>query len=616
MMKSKAIYCTLSIFLAFFSVSRKAQDPSLQAEVREALLEKAKQWGVPQPSAESLLYKIKVYQSRDTDYFALGFVEPGKPEQALVGLEYWEGKEMWRTTQRVSNPEAISLENIASSGGGWSLSAYEINYGLVTGIQLLRRGDQKLGSALIEKALKTEAGHHRSPFISPAGEESVLMLARACLAAAINQITTPAPDFRQIKQRVETLLADQPALKSSALDEILESLEASVAHKSSAADSIEKVIDNYLLDSGAEGKILPPGKFSSAERELIVKGFEAVPALLEQRHSKRLTNHLMHGFNNFPSYPMIAGQVINAYLQRLANDEFGSNWLERQKGLTASDEAVLAWWKKASALGEEAYIKKHIVALRTDKQGDYLSPELLLLAQERYPALLPGIYQSVLKTSAPSGPVAEALTEGIAIAGEQKIELLQAAIATNSVAHRNDALRLLRNLDLELADAKLLQLLKKAPSTAKDAYWTDQDASLGWFVSVSSNADVWKAFHALLERADLGMRMELIDHLNPPDDAPAEILTSFYGIYDQFCEDKAVRDQSTSKKFSGPGAAFSHEKIEMRDFLHEHWAHWLKLELKLPSNNVSPLEWQEYRKQVSLAVKQHREDHGLLSGHR
>lgn len=613
MVKSRASYYALSLFLAFFSATPKVQEQSLPAGLQEALLEKAKQWGVPQPATKSALFKIKVSQSRDTDYFAFGFAEPEKPERALVGFEYWDLKGKWRAAQRVSHPETVTLADIELTIG--SLGGQEINYGLVTGIQLLRRGDQKLGSALIEKALKTKAGHPYSPFRSPAGEEPVLMLARACLAAAINEITTPTPDFLQIKQRVETLLADQPALKSPALDKALESLEASVAHKLGAPGSIERVIDNYLLGGGIRDDLYS-SKFSPVLRELILTGFEAVPALLEQRHSQRFTNHLMQGFNNFPSYPMTAGQVINAYLQQLANDEFGSNWLERQKGLTASDDAVLAWWKKASALGEEAYIKKHIVAHWTDKNGDYLSTELLLLARERYPALLPGIYRSVLTTSATSWPVAEALTESTAIAREQKIELLKAAIATNSEAHRNDALRYLRNLDPELADTKLLQILKKAPNTAKDAYWTDQDANLGRFVSVSLNRDVWSAFHTLLDRVDMGMRMELIDHLNPPGDAPTEILNSFYRVYDQFCDDKTVRDQSTSMKFSGPGAGFSHEKIEMRDFLHEHWARWLKLDLNPPERGASPAEWQEYREQVGLAVKKYRENHGLLPGQR
>ncbi len=47
-----------------------------------------------------------------------------------------------------------------------------------TGIQLLRAGRPELGKRLIEKALGAEAGHHRSRFRSPAGEDPVLIAYR------------------------------------------------------------------------------------------------------------------------------------------------------------------------------------------------------------------------------------------------------------------------------------------------------------------------------------------------------------------------------------------------------------------------------------------------------
>ena len=258
-------------------------------------------------------------------------------------------------------------------------------------------------------------------------------------------------------------------------------------------------------------------EFTPAERALIIQGFEAVPALLNQRQSKRFTNHLMEGFNNFLSYP----------------------------------------------------------------------------------------------TSYPSWLVAEAVMESAVLTKQLKIELLLAAIATDAEAHRNTGLQRLRDLDPPLADAQLLGILKKAPNSAKKDYWTDQDANLGRLVSASLKPDVWKAFHALLDRADLGMRMELIDHLYPPHGAPTEILNSFYRVYDRFSNDKTLRDESTSQKFSGPGAGFPHEKIEMRDFLHEHWARWMKLELKAPKRGASPIEWEEYRDKVSLAIKQYRAEQGV-----
>ena len=48
-------------------------------------------------------------------------------------------------------------------------------------------------------------------------------------------------------------------------------------------------------------------------------------------------------------------------------------------------------------------------------------------------------------------------------------------------------------------------------------------------------------------------------------------------IYDRYRNDATVRDVSSSDKFSGPGAGFPHDRIELRDFIACHWAGWLKL---------------------------------------
>ena len=174
----------------------------------------------------------------------------------------------------------------------------------------------------------------------------------------------------------------------------------------------------------------------------------------------------MQGFNNFTSYPMSAGQVINSYLQRFANDEFGSNWVARQHGHTAENESVLAWWKEASEMGERAYVEKKTF-VPGGKNGGRLSYELLLIARHRYPELLPKFYKMLLKTSRQSWPVAEALAEMPSIPAAEKVKMFLAGIATNHEAHRNAALKFLQGLDTRLADEQILRLLRKAPKTPR-----------------------------------------------------------------------------------------------------------------------------------------------------
>jgi hypothetical protein len=601
-MKCQITLC-VSVTLAWMQVLN-AGEPTIElgeAE-RAALLASANAWGVPQPKAGSSLVKIWVFKSGDGDRYALGFREAQDAKRALVGFDYVDIENRMEVKE-VSDPGKVSLEDVSSTSPFSGVNG--VNFGLVTGLQLLRAGNAGVGTELIRKSFKEEAGHHRSAFRSPAGEAPAAMLARSCLADAMNQISSEQPDFAVIKRRIEAILKDQPQLKGEATDWAITGLEASVQYKPAPQGSIDSLVDAYLLSGGSEGAMSARhGEFGEAERALILRGFEAVPALLKQRGSKRFTNHVMQGFNNFPSYPMDAGQVVNAYMQRLANDVFGSNWLDRQKGYTSEDDAVLAWWEKASEMGEKAYVSAHTI--HVDNGGEVsLSSELLTIAEARYADLLPGFYQRILKTSASSWPIAEAYVKSDAPL-EQKLELLNKAIATNHQQHRNGALRLLRDLSEVTADGQLLRILKSAPRTAKEEYWIDQDARLGGLVSNSTDKDVWNAFHGLLDRADLGMQMELIDHLKPAKDAPAGILESFHLIYDRFRNDTRMRDESTSEKFSGPGAGFPHRKISMRDYVYTHWGRWLGLKLTSPEKGASPQQWEEYRAAVSGAVDQAR----------
>lgn len=597
-MKCQITLC-VGVTLAWMQVLN-AGEPAIELGEadRAALLASANAWGVPQPKAGSSLVKIWVFKSGDGDRYALGFREEPNAKRALVGFDYVDIENRMEVKE-VSDPEKVSLDDVSSTSPFSSVNG--VNFGLVTGLQLLRAGNAGVGTELIRRSFKEEAGHHRSAFRSPAGEAPVAMLARSCLADAMNQISSKQPDFAAIKRRIEAILKDQPQLKSEATDWAITGLEASVQYKPAPQGSIDSLVDAYLLSGGSEGAMSGRhGEFGEAERALILRGFEAVPALLKQRGSKRFTNHVMQGFNNFPSYPMDAGQVVNAYLQRLANDELGSNWLDRQKGYTSEDDAVLAWWEKASKMGEKAYVSAHTIDI--DKSGEVrLSHELLVIAEERYAELLPGFYKRILKTSASSWPVAEAFVKSDA-PPEQKLELLNAGIATNHQQHRNGALRHLRDLNEAAADGQLLRLLRNAPRTAKEAYWIDQDAGLGGLVSTSADKDVWNALHGLLDRADLGMQMELIDHLKPAKDAPAAILESFHRIYDRFRNDTRIRDESTSGKFSGPGAGFPHRKIAMRDYVHTHWGRWLGMKLTSPEQGATPQQWGEYRDSVSEAI--------------
>jgi hypothetical protein len=308
------------------------------------------------------------------------------------------------------------------------------------------------------------------------------------------------------------------------------------------------------------------------------------------------------GVMNGASYPKTVAEVVDDYIWQFCN---GTLPFERGNGLLYSDAVVQEWWDKSQSLGEQAYVAKYMVCENTHG-FESLSKPLLIIASDRYPQLLPGAYRALLKTSHPSWVVGDAIVRSEAIPLEEKRKLFEAGIATNHVAHRNSALDDLRQLDATISNEILLELLNAAPNTTKGTYWNDPDANLGRFVTGSRDPKVWQAFHRFLDRADLGMQMELIDKLRPPRDAPAEILDSYHRVYLRFSADERIRDDTSSQKFSGPGAAMYYKQISIRDFIHLHWASWLKLNLDPPKSGSNNSEWQDFRSRVNIAVTEDR----------
>ena len=113
---------------------------------------------------------------------------------------------------------------------------------------------------------------------------------------------------------------------------------------------------------------------------------------------------------------------------------------------------------------------------------------------------------------------------------------------------------------------------------------------------------MWETFHALLDRADPGMRMELIDDLYPPRDRSSELLRSFHDVYVRYHDDPVIRDETSDKKLSGPGAGLPHKRIAKRDFIYIHWSRWLKTGITPPQRGASEDEWRTYRDAVRIAV--------------
>jgi hypothetical protein len=305
---------------------------------------------------------------------------------------------------------------------------------------------------------------------------------------------------------------------------------------------------------------------------------------------------------------MTADQVIDQYLSEFASNGTGGNWLDRQKGVLSSKQALKQWWKDAKILGEEKYVAKNLLRITYSKKDAIVSlnSKLQLLAEKKYPHLLPKAYERILSTKGQSYALAKAVSGSDTIPDKQKIALFRQAIKTGQGQHRNIALAELREIDAPLADTALIKIINNSSSTTHHAYWLDHNAAISQLCTRSNNTEVWKALHKLLERADLGMKMELINNLQFNADRQPIAAKFFLEVYDIYKNNEVIRDETSSSKFDGPCAGFPFKKISLRDHVHREWARRLKVECDQPNKKWNSEDWVKYRKIVALEIEKFR----------
>ena len=167
-------------------------------------------------------------------------------------------------------------------------------------------------------------------------------------------------------------------------------------------------------------------------------------------------------------------------------------------------------------MGEKEYVRKFTIRKKNQQEKNVsVSSELLRIAIDRYPELLPEFYAIMIKSSSPSWPLSEPLAKHREIPLEVKRKHLLKGISSGGKEHRNYALWGLMEIDPQQAEGILLKLIVQCPKTTRDEYWTDENARMSHFVAKSTNPKIWQTASTLIKRVDLGMRMEFISHLRP-----------------------------------------------------------------------------------------------------
>jgi hypothetical protein len=290
-------------------------------------------------------------------------------------------------------------------------------------------------------------------------------------------------------------------------------------------------------------------------------------------------------------------------LKRLAGRALDRGALDRP--------AVEAWWKKASAIGEERYLVAHVLE---DKEW----PNALMLGiiAKKYPQRLGELYRQLLdKEPEMVSWYFAATISTSSLSVNTKRELMVYGLKSKNLRHRIDALRELAKFDQELFELRLISELKSLPKGSQVPYWRCPQVAISSVVCTTRNPAVWKAFEEAAKRADVGLRMELLGmyFFETPktenEDVPLTPQASFKEqlvFLSHFLADETLRDVSKSPAlYTGPSAADGSDgkpafaRIQVRNYAAMCIAYGLGID-RNPSPAWSETKWARFREEMRL----------------
>lgn len=561
-------------------------------------------FGLPFPPTDAPLVRFNVGEGSRGEgpmvpIYSMGFRLKPRPEDrespVLIGTQV--STESWRRDRLV---EVEPLPEFAEDQIIRSGTPFESNAAIATAIQCAARGWPALADALLKAGLEQDAGHPHGAFHHPAGLAPKSAIAFLAWTHYANELAKAGTDRAALLKRLKEIVAAEPLLDTEASRWLFKSLEASLVPTGAPAGSIEAAVDALIEIPREQDFLTGSNRFHPVYLNLGRFGFEGVPALADHLDDERLTRSVLIGFGNFPSYPRTVADIVSDFLQDLSGEELGLDWLDRLKGATLRETAVLAWLEKAKQLGEEEYVVQRVLP-HDPARGIH---ELMLwVIAEKYPGRLASVYRSLLgaRPQLPSDSLAERVREST-LPMTKKIEILKEAAAHRLLKHRIPALRGLHALDPDLFSALLLENLKNLPADTREPYWTCPEARIAHLVLMTDDPKAWKALKDAAKGASVGLRMEWLNPMN----------YSYVGNRQRperldflaaFLDDATIRDGARDPgRFLGPYAGFTFPHLEVRNLAAMKIASILELEDEARPE-WTPERWSELRAQVIRALK-------------
>ena len=319
--------------------------------------------------------------------------------------------------------------------------------------------------------------------------------------------------------------------------------------------------------------------------------------MLEHVDDRRLTLCVVRPWDGSATYIPQVGELVSNLVQQLAGDE-GLDWTRTPDGNFLSAQTVAAWWRRAQDVGEENYLVENVIPRAA--QVSKLYAAMLVLLADKYPNRLPEIYRrSLLERPdlSTTGLAAEIVAK---LDADVAIDLLADGAAHAQIARQVEALEALAGLNATRFEARLVAALARMPAQTTGRYADAEQIDLARLCLKSGADEVWSALRQATSRADVGIRLEILDALGRSSPPSYDLRKRIVSFLASFLEDATIRDTAENPtKYEG-SAGGQRSKLEVRNWAAYRLADLLGVDVSSFRGDkpVGDLQWQSLRKAV------------------
>jgi hypothetical protein len=601
-------YSRLLIPVLIACVAANAAGTSLDAK---HLIEIAERHDLPMPPAGARLvlahtetWSVLGNQSTSRDP---GIYSPAYmlKEDADGSIRVLRGAEQ-DTLEARHNQEPLwrpfSTDKVEPKLGGHVASFSRLS-AFVCAVQTAALGDQETAQAIWERFSGGEwwSDARFGEDIAKQLKDQKLLLGRCIFDHMRNALLEAGADRQVIHTRMTALLKEFPTLKTDWRAQLYEDLTTTVKAAPPKAGSVEVL----LLDWASRpsnmrhlGMHSPHTRAADAPaREILSRGLDAVPELLDLLKDQRVTAHEQQAFMKAPPRIKRVGELARQLVRQIAGDQatfprYGDD-----------TEAILAWWEKARTQDESTALLAGVFN-RKDEKITGVNEGPIRIVAKKFPDKLPGLCEEFTAHATPDAQpygLAEALAES-SLPKEVRVRELSKFAERGSLEHKRCVLQNLAKLDAKACAALLLPIFAELPKDATGPYWTCPEANFTHVVVQIEDDEVWRAYLQVAKRCSIGLRMEMMNPLNYCY-IGTKNLARRLAFLSAFLDDSAVREMSGEKgQFEGPCAGFTIPRLAVRDLSAMKLAALLGMK-EAPDEFWTNDEWAELRRKVKEHLK-------------